>query len=379
MERSDLTGTRMKSEPLPLLMVSNHGDIVGGGELSLLDFLTALDRCRWNPTVVVPTEGEVGDRCRELGIPTSVIPLPGLRYPNPAIVNSIARLHALGRFTGSRLIHANGSRAMFYAGLTGIFLNQPVIWHVRVADRDAVWDRLLARLASRIIVNSLAVHGRFGWLRKPKVHCVYNGVDLSRFYPRPPSQSVRATLGLPGNVPVVMSVGRFVQYKAYDDLLECAALVNQELPAAHWILVGEGECKEALQAQSKRLGLNGRVHFPGWRKDIPDLLALCDLFVMPSHGEHFGRVLVEAMAMGKPVVATSAGGVPEIVIQGETGLLVPAGAPPVMAQAIASLMRDPAMAQRFGEAGRSRAGKHFSLAEHVQGIESIYRKCFGGN
>ncbi len=363
----------------PVLIISNHGDIVGGGELSLLDFLTALDRRRWMPHVVVPHDGEVARRCRGLGLPTHQIALPSLRLPGPAVVRSIARLVALARQTGARLLHANGSRAMFYTGLAGVISRRPVLWHVRVADPEGTWDRFLALMASCVVVNSEAVKARFSWMPGRKVHRVYNGVDLGRFSPRRPPEALRRSLALPDNAPVVLSVGRFVAYKGYDDLLEAASLVYQTHPQIQWLVVGDGELREALLQRKAELGLNGTVHFAGWREDVPDLLALADLLVLPSHGEHFGRVLIEALAMAKPIVATRAGGVPEIVSEGQTGLLVPVGKPSALAHAVTTLIQNPALAHGFGEAGRSRAESLFSIQSHVGAMEVVYGRALGGH
>jgi glycosyltransferase involved in cell wall biosynthesis len=125
------------------------------------------------------------------------------------------------------------------------------------------------------------------------------------------------------------------------------------------------------------LGLAEDVHFLGWRDDIPELLALCNLFVLPSLGEHFGRVLIEAMAMEKAVVATDAGGVPEVVVHGETGLLVPPGQPKEMADAVVDIVKDPARAARLGKAGRKRVEAEFDITKDVHAIEAIYVEVLG--
>ena len=361
-----------------VLLISNHADIVGGGELSFLTVLEGLDRSRWSPTVVVPADGTVAARCRALALPTHVIPLPGLRRPGPAMLRSIAALRALIRRTGASLLHANGSRAMFYAGLAGRLVGRPVIWHVRIADPDLVLDRLLVPLARVIVVNSNAVGRRFARARC-EVRCIPNGVDLVRFTPRQPSPKLRASLDLPEGVSVVASVGRFVAFKGYTYLLEAARLVHEATPEVHWVLVGDGELRSELEAQCRSLALESRVHFTGWREDIPDILALADLFVLPSLGEHFGRVLIEAMATGKAVVATDAGGVPEVVIHGETGLLVPPAQPAPFATAVLALLKDPAKAARLGNAGRRRAEKVFSLGRHVEAVETLYKELLGAN
>nr|MBI3613634.1 glycosyltransferase family 4 protein [Nitrospirota bacterium] len=359
-------------------MVSNHGEIVGGGEISLLALLQGLDRTRWNPEVVVPSEGEVAVRCREAGLHTHVVPLPSIFKARLYFLSSIILLRRVILKTCSVIVHANGSRAMFYAGLAGWLAGRPVIWHVRVADRDSPLDRFLFRLASVVVVNSQAVASRFSWAQPGQVRCIYNGVDLTRFYPRAPSPEVRRALGIPDGTPVVTSVGRFVSYKGYEYLLEAARLVCDVRPEVHWVLAGEGELKGALIARAHTLGVENQVHFTGWREDTPELLALCDVFVLPSLGEHFGRVLIEAMGMAKAIVATDAGGVPEVVAHGETGLLVPPAQPKPLADAVLSLLADPARAARLGLAGRKRAEAQFSLDRHVRAVEALYGELLGG-
>src|SRR2546422_1644511 len=180
LERAGLPVARM-TKPVTVLVVSNHGDIVGGGEISLLALLMSLDRSQWAPIVVVPNEGVVAKRCRQIGIVTHVIPLPGLRRPGLAMVRSVAKLRRLIRQTGSRLLHANGSRAMFYAGLAGRLGGQPVIWHVRVADHDGLLDRFLARLACRIIVCSRAVGHRFEDRKSTRLNSSHGYISYAVF------------------------------------------------------------------------------------------------------------------------------------------------------------------------------------------------------
>ncbi|MFQ5830307.1 MAG: glycosyltransferase family 4 protein [Candidatus Methylomirabilia bacterium] len=360
------------SKTRTVLVLSNHGEIVGGGEVSLLALLKGLDRSRWATVVVVPSEGAVAVGCRALGLPTHVIPLPSLRRPGPATLRSLVALHRLVKGSGSTLLHANGSRAMLYAGLTGRLARRPVIWHARVADPDHLLDRLLASLAHAVIVNSNAVRRRFSWAPADKVHCIYNGVDLAPFSPRPSSPGLRASLGLPQGVRVAGSIGRFVAYKGYHHLLEAAAMVREKFPDLHWVLVGEGKLRGDLERQCRRFGLERTVRLTGWQERIPEHLALFDLFVLPSLGEHFGRVILEAMAMEKAVVATDAGGVPEIVLDGETGILVPPADPAAMAAAVISLIEDPAKAARLGEAGRRRVASEFTLARHVDAVDRLY-------
>ena len=362
--------------PAPILVVSNHGQLVGGGELSLMDLLGGLDRSRWAPALVVPEDGAVAARGRDLGLSVHVVPLPTLRRPGAGCLRSVTALGRLARATDAALIHANGSRAMFYSGLAGRSTGRPAIWHVRIAESDGVVDRALYALATGVIATSRAVARRFR-SGAPKLRLIPNGVDLARFRPRPPSRPLAASLGVPPSAPLALCIGRFVAEKGHRHLLEAAARVERTRPGVHWILVGAGELEGELRAQARRVGLQTQVHFAGWRDDVADVLALCDVFVLPSESEGFGRVLIEAMAMARAVVAAAVGGVPEIVRDGDTGILAPSAAPAPLADAVRSLLDDPAHAARLGAAGRARAESTFSLAAHVGGVERMYAELLG--
>jgi glycosyltransferase involved in cell wall biosynthesis len=336
-----------------VLLLSESGELFGGGELSLLDLVIPLARSRFSPLVLCPGPGALVDRLRAEGIPVEILEFPAWRSLRPiALCRTLARLAALVEARRISLLH--------------------VLWHVRVKEPEGWKDRLLARLATRIVVNSGAVAGRFTGSARAKVTRIHNGIDLHRFTPGPPPQELRRGLGLPSGVPVVGSVGRFVLYKGYAYLLEAARLVRQKIPEARWVLVGDGELRGEMEAQCRRLDLEGTVYFAGWQERVAEHLALFDLFVLPSLGEHFGRVLLEAMAMAKAVVATDAGGVPEIVLHGQTGLLVPPADPEAMAAAVITLIQDRSLASRLGAAGRRRVESEFSLDRHVEAVEAVY-------
>jgi len=364
------------SRPAPILVVSNHGAVVGGGELSLLDLLRGLDRERFAPVLAVPEDGEVAMRARELDLPVHVVPLPPLRRPGPGAIRSAWALARLARTAGAALIYANGTRAMAYAAAAARLVARPTLWHVRIADQDGLVDKALCAAATRVIATSRAVARRFPWAGA-KVRVVPNGVDLKRFAPRPPSAALRASLNVPASAPIALSIGRHVPEKGYRHLVDAALLLERVRAGVHWVLVGDGELSPELQTQARRLGLAGSLHFAGWRDDVGDVLALADVFVLPSESEGFGRVLVEAMAMARPIVATAVGGIPEIVVAGQTGLLVPPADPVALAGAVRALLDDPARAARLGTAGRARAESTFSLGAHVDGVERVYDEVLG--
>ena len=365
------------SAPQSILFISNHGDIVGGGEISLLQLIGALDRSQWRPVLAVPHEGAVAEQAGRAGIPTYVVSMPAVTGRSMASLVSIRALWQLIRQQDAQIVHANGTRAMIYGGLAARLAHCPAVWHVRVTDSDGWLDRALYQLSAKVIVNSDAVRHRFSWGAADRLHRIHNGVDTVRFAPRSPSSARRAALGLSAHDRVVVSLGRFVSYKGYEDLLRAANIVHRQDAAVHWVLVGDGELRSDLVRQAEALGVYQRVHFTGWLEDVRETLALADVFVLPSHGEHFGRVLIEAMAMGKAVVATDAGGVPEIVRHGETGWLVTPGQPDHLAEAVQQLLANGEQSRRFGLAGRRVVEDSFSLQGHANQIQSLYLHLTG--
>jgi glycosyltransferase involved in cell wall biosynthesis len=160
-------------------------------------------------------------------------------------------------------------------------------------------------------------------------------------------------------------------------LLRAWPAVLEGEPRALLLLAGDGPDEGALTAQAAALGLGRSVRFLGFRQDVPSLLACAEVLVLPSLNEGFGMVLVEAMAMGKPVVASAVGGVPEVVLDGQAGLLIPPADPRALAAAILRLLADPRAARRMGEAGRERARESFSRKAFLQAHRDLYGELLG--
>ena len=365
--------------PVPVLYVSHHADIVGGGEISLLTLLKGLDREAWSPLLVVPGEGQVAERGRALDIPTHVVPMPSCRWPSAAMRAGVKALRRLIENSRAELMHANGSRAMVYTALARRTTRARIVWHVRVADSDGLLDGLLAASADRIIVNSHAVGGRFRFMAQQKLVCIHNGVDPADYgmVPAAEAAAFRRSYGIPADAPVVVSVGRFVSYKGYRFLIQAAHRLADRVPEIHWLLVGDGEERSALERLTKDLGLERTLHFTGWLARPQLALAAGDVFLLPSLGEHFGRVLLEAMAMRKAVVATNAGGVREIVKAGHTGVLVPPSDSEALARAAQGLLTNRSLAAYLGANGRQRVEECFTLDRHLQAVGNLYQSLLG--
>lgn len=216
---------------------------------------------------------------------------------------------------------------------------------------------------------------------KKEQFCVIpSGVELDPYLQSDESRNaIRKELAIPEEAPVVGFIGRFAEVKGPDQALEVMAKVQELVPAVHFLFVGDGEMRPALEAQTKKLGLDGNIHWTGWRNDVPQLMKAMDLFLLTSRNEGQGRVLVEAMATGLPVVAMATGGVSEVVVNGETGILTAAGDVTASAESVVALLQDGDMRRVMGDKGRERAQRHFSVDEMIRRLEGLYTGLMEGN
>ncbi|MCK6479307.1 MAG: glycosyltransferase [Planctomycetes bacterium] len=211
-----------------------------------------------------------------------------------------------------------------------------------------------------------------------RIEVVWSGVDADRME-RAARRDLRGDLGLPPGTPLVGDVAAFGWHKAQEVLVEAWPLLLREVPDAHLALIGDGECRPAVEDLARRLGLLGtRVHFLGFRDDVPEVMGSLDLFAMPSVLEGLCTSALDAQAAGVPVVASAVGGLVEAVADGETGLLVPPRDPPALAAAMARILRDRDLGRRFSEAGRVRVRERFSVKAMVGGSRAVYGRMLRG-
>ena len=202
---------------------------------------------------------------------------------------------------------------------------------------------------------------------------VHEGIDLGRVAAAPPAP-LHEELWLPHGAPIVGNVAALVPHKGQKHFIDAAALVVRQVPDARFVIAGEGELRASLEHQIKHLGLEKHVVLAGFRPDILSLHKAFDIFVMSSVTEGLGTSLLDAMAASKPIVATTAGGIPEVVEDGVTGMLVPPRDHHAMADAIVKLLKDEALRRRMGAAGLSLANARFSAERMVRETLSVYEK-----
>ncbi len=238
-------------------------------------------------------------------------------------------------------------------------------------------DNMLQLAAHRTVLVSNAQRKKvFGGQNVRRVHVLHNAVDISRPMPRSaaPPRSVREIAGIPEDARIVVAVGRFSPEKGMDMLIEAFALLICQVKNVHLLLVGDGQEGPALDAQVVRHGLTGIVHFLGYSATPGDYVAEADVVALPSRSEGIPNVVLEAMAMGKPVVATTVGGVPEIIEDGMSGRLVPPEQPVLFAHGLADVLTDQELYQRFAVEGKRRVQEFFSIEARVGRLEDLYRQ-----
>jgi glycosyltransferase involved in cell wall biosynthesis len=227
-------------------------------------------------------------------------------------------------------------------------------------------DQLIA--VSRMIERKLVTEGR----TTAPVRRIYNGVDLSRYDQTVPCCTLPEDYGLEPGSKIVGVVARLEPEKGHPTLLEAWPAVLRSVPGAYLLLVGEGSRREALEAQARELRIAHRVVFTGRRDDVPAVTAALDVAVLPSYREAQGLSILEAMALSRPVVASNVGGIPEMIVDGETGLLVPPRDPDALAAAITRLLTDHPFADTIGRAGHDLVHDRFCIELMVSAVQTIY-------
>jgi glycosyltransferase involved in cell wall biosynthesis len=249
----------------------------------------------------------------------------------------------------------------------------PEGWLNRVIDRATMkWTKYIVCCSEAV---RRSVEQRIGGGKNQFVVIPF-GVNTDRF--REPRGILGGTIALQNGLPVIGTVCRLVEpKKGLKYLLEAVAQLEQEAgkPVCQVLFVGEGPAEQSLRTLSERLGISPRVAFVGIRRDIPEVLSLMNIFVLPSLYEGFGIAILEAMAAGKPVVATAVGGIPEFVVPGQSGFLVPPGDAPALARAMKQLLDEPEKARAMGRQGQEHVKKHYSIESVVRQHEQLYELC----
>jgi len=354
---------------------------MSGAEVSLASLLRNLDPERYLPVVLLPGEGPLYDELKD-DFHVRFVPMRRFKKArNPLLLllyfinvcRAIWQISFILRKENIKLIHSNSTNAHIFGGIAGWINGVPSVWHVRDTVPLGILGKILFALSARVIVTSRfvkeAVSNYAENTGQDKILMVYNGVDLSVF-----SHIIEQKTKIPG----IAMIGQLVPWKRHDDFIRTAKKVLAEIPDAKFFIVGDDlfddhpAYKAELKKMAGSLGTEKSVIFMGYCRNIPQFLNGIDVLVHPARVEPFGRVIVEAMAMKKPVVAVRNGGPSEIIEDGKTGYLVRPGDIENMAGAVIDLIRNPNMRKEMGKRGRKKVEESFGIIKHAYEIMEIY-------
>lgn len=343
------------------------GGEVAGGQIVALQLARAARDAGHTVSFVSPSDGPFVERVRSEAFDAAIIPVSGA-------FDLAALLRIRKAFRQTDVVHTHGHFAInVLARLAGRLAGARVLSHMHIQNAfragrgraaQVAIDNATARLSFAIVAVSNATRDdlvRQGYPSK-RILVVPNGVE-QRENPEP----VRLVEG-----PTILEVARLAEVKGQRTLLRALQRLDATVVLVGRDLEQGGAYEAELRDEAARLGVANKVVFAGYRDDVPALLAGCDVFCLPSTAEGMPLVVLEAMAQAKPVVATAVGGTPELVVDGETGLLVPPNDVEALTSALKGLLEDPDRARRMGEAGRSRVEREFSLAASAKRVVALY-------
>lgn len=395
-DHDNITGKRV-------LYVEQRSSLTGS-RLSLLSIIEGVRDYGIVPLVVCSSDGPLVRELRRESIDVEIIDISVLFSINPRrIAINLFSLIRLWRYTMKMhvdLIHSNSFGAHIFAGIVARLLGKRTVWHIREfteniedTSQKKRWRKLIVSvllfgatfLADRIVCVSEAIRDHYAKDKiSRKMTVVHNGIDVSTFENTECTDYLLGELGLCEEDKVVSIFARLSPWKGHDRFLKGAAQIKEQIQGVKFLIVGsqldyeiEENYEEQLRNLARDLKLDGDVIFTGFRRDVPNLMALSDVIVSTSDKEPFGRVMVEAGATARPVVASNSGGHPEIVVDGVTGYLVPPDDVEILASRILTLLRDGERAKELGKNARERVEARFSLEGMIKELLKVYVELLG--
>ncbi len=344
-----------------------------GGENQVYLLLRGLREKGITTELIAPPESALLKKVQEEDIPVTP-----LKSRGEIDFMAIGKISHIIRKKGINIVHAHTAHAHTLAGFSGRICKIPVVVTRRVDFplRNPFSRWKYQHLADAIIVISKAIKRillQYGIPREKLFH-IPSGIDLQRL------EEVKDNSYLweefPLHRPIIGTIAHLTDHKGHKYLLEAVPQVLKIFPQATFLLVGKGELEKELKKKVRRASLENHIIFTGFRRDIPEILSLLDLFVLPSHLEGLGTSLLDALYMGIPIVATSTGGIPEIIKHEEWGLLVPPRNPRALSKAIISLLTDKRKRERFSQRGKEWVKENFSVEKMVEGTIEVYNQLW---
>jgi len=358
---------------------------LGGGQITLLSLAKGLDRDKFEVMAASGGGGPLVDELKRLGIPH----LP-IDVRKSSGLGAIGRIAAALRGAAIDVLHTHGGVAGLYGRLAAKKAGIPAIVHTLhgihylhyrnpLAKRASIiLERRLSRSTAAVIFVSqadLQVGMKLRLVPAGKCRLIRNGVDPAGMIPDFDRAAKKNELGSAGR-PLVVAVSRLHRQKGLKHLLRAVPLIREEVPAVKIVVAGGGPLESKLNSQVRRLRIEESISLLGERKDVREVLAAADVFVLPSLWEGLPYVLIEAAALGKPIVAADIDGVREVIRSGETGILVPPRDPGRLAAALILLLKDQDLACKLGERAKRDIPPGFSLERMIRETETLYQDVF---
>ena len=377
----------MKNRKIKVLHIITHLH-VGGAQDNTLLTLEQHDRKKFDVTLMCAPEGDWVSRAQNIP-ELKIVFIDKLTRPIHLFSDVIAFFKILRhlRKVEYDIVHTHSSKPGFLGRIAAKMAKVPLVIHTihgfpfhdfmpKIPRLFFIFlEKQCARLSDRIITVSrlnLEKAVELGIAPKDKFTNIYSGIDFCKFKATGDRDSKRQELGIPADHLIVGMIGRLSKQKSPWNLIDAAPLVLEKFPNTCFISVGSGELFDNMKARVHKHNLEKHFMFLGWRQDIADLLQLFDVYTLPSQWEGLGRSLTEAMYLKKAVVASAVEGVPEIVENGETGLLVPANNPRLLAEGICRLLADENLRRKMGEKAFQKVCEIFKVEKMVADIERLY-------
>jgi len=370
---------------MPIRILYVHGETaIGGAERTLLHTIRGLDRDQFAPIVICPSQGPLVKELKSQNVPMATLPLPAWRkiksfpYLLPAVY-SLFRFLVRERI---QLVHSNDMWWVPQTTWASQLARIPCLAHIRQELESKRVRQYRLKSPQRLIAVSKQVKQQLeeGGVMGNRVRVVYDAIDLEQCDSSINPQVVRETYGIQPGELVVGTVAHLFPRKGYEFLIPAMAEVRRAVPNVRWLVLGEGDPHYTAKLTNliAKNGLEGLTRFLGYQSDIFPFLHAMDCVVLPSIMEGFGFVLVEAMAVGKPVIASRVGGIPEIVEDGVTGILVDPRNSQSLAKHIILLLQDPQRRLTMGRAGKKRVQEHFTSKRMNEQLCEVYSELLEG-
>ncbi|MED4046587.1 glycosyltransferase family 4 protein [Priestia aryabhattai] len=376
-----------KSKALKVAFV-DHSSLMGGAEYSLYHLLNRLNYQKYEPYLIIPENSELEAKLKKnTYINYTYHPLSSTKKILQFVVGIISLARKL-RLNKIEIVHTNSYRGSLYGLIAGKIARKKTVWHVRDINENFIFTKLMPLFADKIIAISSAVAEQFNSkVVKEKVCIINNGVNLTDFQSTHAlsAENLKEELQLPQETILIGMVGRINRWKGFHYLIEALPAILEKYPNVKLAIVGAETLTEEkgylqeLEGMCRELDLVEKVYFLGERSDIPNIMKSLDIFVSYSDSEPFGRVIIEAMAAGTPVIVADSGGAPEIIKGKDCGLIVETANTLQLTKGVNKLISCKSQWVSMGENGKKHVFENFNADLVNKKVYRVYEELLKNN